>query len=40
MFVADLDGEIAGLIEMRGSGHISMLFVKPEFQSRVAIPQF
>lgn len=33
MFVADLDGEIAGLIEMRGSGHISMLFVKPEFQN-------
>jgi len=31
MFIADLDGRIAGLIEMRGGGHISMLFVDPEF---------
>lgn len=31
MFVADLDGRIVGLIEMRGSGHVSMLFVDPEF---------
>ena len=30
-FVADLDGRIVGLIEIRGSGHISMLFVDPEF---------
>lgn len=34
MFVADLEGELVGLIEMRGFDHISMLFVKPEFQKR------
>ena len=33
MFVADLGGEIVGLIEMRGGGHISMLFIDPEFQN-------
>jgi GNAT superfamily N-acetyltransferase len=33
MFIADLDGRIAGFIEMRGGGHISMLFVDPEFHN-------
>lgn len=31
MFIADLDGTVAGLIEMRDNRHISMLFVDPEF---------
>jgi len=33
MFLADLDGQIVGLIEMRGANHISMLFVLPEFRN-------
>ncbi len=32
MFVALLDGEIVGLIELEAFRHISMLFVSPEFQ--------
>ena len=32
MFVALLDGEIIGLIELEEFRHISMLFVSPEFQ--------
>ncbi len=32
MFVADLEGEVVGVVEMRDDRHISMLFVDPEFQ--------
>lgn len=34
MFIAELDGKIAGVIELKQGRHIAMLFVLPEKQNR------